>query len=95
MLAKAGKSNEVEVKKKVRNFRFGDGATLRSSMEVTLPVEISGSKKKIKVSVIPGQTPMLLARPVLEEWGVIQDYAHDRIKRQDQWLVPNRRKNGH
>ena len=40
---------------------------------------------------------MLLARPVLEEWQVIQDFASGKIRLQGQgdWLTPARTKNGH
>ena len=57
LLGRAGRQNEVEVRKQVRDFRFGDGSTLRSSLEVTFPVVVSGLAKRVTASIIPGCYP--------------------------------------
>ena len=40
---------------------------------------------------------MLLARPVLEEWQAIQDYANGKLRlgEDGKWIEPERTKNGH
>ena len=93
----ANHGRQAEARKFVRDFRFGDGATIRSNVEVTFEANVAGRERRITASVIPGQTPLLLARPVLEEWKVLQDYATGKIKMQDssEWISPTRTSNGH
>ena len=91
------KGANVEAKKVFRDFRFGDGATLRSSVDVTFPVKVAGRDVELTASIIPGHTPLLVARPVLERWKMVQDFAAGKIKMMDQeeWTVPLRTANGH
>ena len=74
----------AEAKKVARDFRFRDGATLRSNVDVTFPVEVAGKETMLTASVIPGHTPLLLARPVLEKWHLVQDLAAGKVKFFDQ-----------
>ena len=57
-----------------RSFKFGGGEMLESNYEVSFNALVKGQKLPITVSVVPGHTPFLLARPMLEQWGVKQDY---------------------
>ena len=95
LLAANGK--EVSAKKAARDFRFGDGATIRSHVEVSFDVESAGLTKTITASVIPRNTPLLLARPVMEDWKVIQDYSTGKIQMfgKEHWISPKRTTNGH
>ena len=52
-----------------------DGEMLESNYEVSFNALVKGQKLPITVSVVPGHAPFLLARPMLEQWGVKQDYA--------------------
>ena len=95
MLGRAGA--DVTAKKVTRDFRFGDGSVVRSNTEVSFNVCLFGHNLTVSAALIPGGTPLLLARPVLEEWKVVQDYATGRIKLLDgdQWISPARTTNGH
>lgn len=52
-----------------RSFKFGGGEMLQSLYEVDFTAVTHGQKLPVTVSVVPGNTPFLLARPTLEEWG--------------------------
>lgn len=58
-----------------RMFKFGGGETLISDHELSMNVMVQGQRLPLSVAVAPGPTPFLLARPVLEEWKVKQDFA--------------------
>ncbi|CAK0797600.1 unnamed protein product [Prorocentrum cordatum] len=66
--------HEVEYGKSDRRFRFGDGKTLEAKRSVTLNVWPFGVKKQITVHLVEGWAPLLIARPRMEEWGLVQDY---------------------
>ena len=55
-------SDKVDSKGESRDFRFGDGAVVRSKVSVTIPVCVAKSWKELKLHVLPGETPLLLAR---------------------------------
>ena len=81
---------------KVRNFKFGGGETLQSSYEVEFTAVVHGQVLPLTASVVPGDTPFLLARPTLEEWGVIHNYKDNRMKIGDSdWFTPERNERGH
>ena len=86
-----------QAKKVTRDFRFGDGSVVRSSVGVSFEVTIFGHSVLVAASLIPGGTPLLPARPVLEDWKVAQDFASGKIKLLDseQWITPTRTSNGH
>ena len=95
LLKRQGK--ETSAKKATRDFRFGDGSVVRSTVEVAFETKIFGHDVIIAASVIPGNTPLLLSRPILEEWKVVQDFASGKIRLldSDQWITPVRTSNGH
>ena len=68
-------------------------------MEVAVKTKIYHRDVAVSASLIPGTTPLLRARPVLEEWKVIQiqNFASGKIKLldTDQWITPVRASNGH
>ena len=47
------KGANVEAKKVFSDLRFGDGATLRSSVDVTFPVRVAGKDVELTASIIP------------------------------------------
>ena len=67
---------------------------LESNYEISFNALVK--KLPITVSVVPGHTPFLLARPMLEQWGVKQDYASGNMKvAQSEWFQPSRGQKGH
>ena len=87
---------DVKITEATRDFKFGGGEVLRSSYDVTFPVALQGQDLVVTASVVPGKTPLLLARPTLEEWKVQQDYEKGmlRIMNSD-WFKPERGRKGH
>ena len=89
-------SDNVKVKKVERSFKFGGGEVLKSSYEVSFIAGVKGQKLPITVSVVPGHTPFLLARPTLEDWGAKHDFENKSLKvRGTEWFYPNRGAKGH
>ena len=79
-----------------RQFKFGGGETLTSNYEVDFTAVVHGQMLDITASVVPGATPFLLARPTLEEWGVIHDYKNGLMKiGSSDWFQPERNGRGH
>ena len=78
-----------------RDFRFGDGVVLRSQMSAVIPVCVAKTWSKLKVHVLPGSTPLLLARPDLEKWNVEVNYGQQSIKVNGKPVKPARTTNGH
>ena len=79
-----------------RQFKFGGGETLQSSYEVSFTAVIHGQILPVVASVVPGSTPFLLARPTLEEWGVVHDYRNGTMKiGTSDWFQPERHARGH
>ena len=86
----------VQVTQIARDFKFGGGETLRSNYDITFPARVCGQDLEVTASVVPGQTPFLLARPTLEDWKVQQDYEKGSLKIKDsEWFKPERGKKGH
>ena len=86
----------VEVNQVTRQFKFGGGETLVSTYEVKFTAWVHGQALDITASVVPGSTPFLLARPVLEEWGVVHDYKNGAMKiGESPWFKPERNDRGH
>ena len=49
-------------------------------MSVKIPACIAQSWKELTLHVLPGQTPLLLARPDLERWKVVVDYGSKLVR---------------
>ena len=56
----------VVTKHEPKDFRFGDGVVIRSTMVATIPVCVAQQWRSLNIHVLPGNTPLLLARPVGE-----------------------------
>ena len=61
-------------------FRFGNGATERSTESVRLPVGIAGKFGSIDAAVISGAAPLLLGRPTLEKLKVRLDFSSNSMQ---------------
>ena len=94
-LALRGKNEEVEVHKETRDFRFGDGVILRSQHAATIPVCVAGEWRKLTVHLLPGTTPLLLARPDLERWDVEMKYGKGQVFVGGKEVKTARTNNGH
>ena len=58
-----------------RQFRFGNNKVLVSKRTVTFIAKPFGADKEMTVNLVPGATPMLVARTCLEDWGLIVDFS--------------------
>ena len=65
-------------------FRFGGGKTLPSTVRVSLPVKVSNTVRQLTVYLIDSDAPLLIARPTLEEWGIVCDFRNKRIQLLDE-----------
>ncbi|CAK0862702.1 unnamed protein product [Prorocentrum cordatum] len=91
--------HEVKYEKSDRRFRFGDGKTLEAKKAVTLSVWPFGIKKQVAIHLVEGWTPLLIARPCMEERGLIQDYRAGTFMMKDLpdkgWMKSERDEKGH
>ena len=74
LLARLGLKDSIEQHDADKVFRFGNGDRLQSRTMVRFPVKVLGHEKTLDVYLVPGSTPLLVARPVLEKWGAILDF---------------------
>ena len=63
-----------------RRFQFGGDAASWSSWSAHLPVFVDGRYGTIQLFLLPGNTPMLCGRPIIESLGVTMDFAMKRIR---------------
>ncbi len=75
-LTDMGMADQITTERCQKTFRFGNDATATAKQRVTLPVWIRGSKREITVYLVPGRVSLLVARPCLEEWGIVVDYRN-------------------
>ncbi|CAK0898302.1 unnamed protein product, partial [Prorocentrum cordatum] len=91
--------HEVKYEKSDRRFRFGDGKTLEAQKAVALSVWPFGIKKQVTIHLVEGWAPLLIARPCMEEWGLIQDYRAGTFMMKDLpdkgWMKSERDEKGH
>eukprot|EP00435_Cladocopium_sp_Y103_P037737 s3600_g10.t1 len=71
------KTMEPEIDRENKDFWFGDGAMVRSLFRVHLPVCVGKIWRQLIVHVLPGHThtPLLLARPDFDAWGIVVNYG--------------------
>ena len=86
---------EAEIDKETKDFRFGDGAMVRSLFRAIIPVCVGKTWRQLSVHVLPGHTPLLLARPDLESWQVVVDYGRRTVMIGDVHVKPAFTANGH
>ena len=63
-----------------RQFHFGGDASLECRWTVKLPVFLGDQWGYAQLYLLPGETPMLLGRPILEALGVTMDYKHHLLR---------------
>ena len=59
-------------------FQFGD-TVYKSTYAKLIPIKIGKLRKDIKVSIVDGNVPFLLAREQLENWGAVIDFGRKTI----------------
>ena len=62
-----------------RIFRFGNDQTETCSTACVVPVNFAGQTGHIYVYVLPGHTPFLFPRPLMEKFGMIVDFGRKRL----------------
>ena len=65
-------------------FRFGGGKTLPSTVCFSFPVKVFNTIRQLTVYLIDSDAPLLIARPTLEEWGIVCDFRNKRIQLLDE-----------
>jgi hypothetical protein len=78
-LRRKGLLSQVSFEKEGRQFKFGNGNVLNSTRRVRLPVRFYDEDKVLEISLVPGATPLLLAKKTMSDWGVVQDFRHAKI----------------
>ena len=71
---------ELEMVRCERRFQFGGDAAAMSRWSVLLPVFLDGRFGKIQMYLLPGHTPMLCGRPIIEALSMSMDFAGRRLK---------------
>jgi hypothetical protein len=81
--------DRVQSEKGRKVFKFGNGNVSDSTTKVTFPVKVFDEGKELRVSLIPGSTPLVLARSTLSDWGVVQDFRNSKVllldRPQEKW----------
>ena len=90
-----GMSDRITTKGENRDFRFGDGVVVRSKVVVKIPVCLAKTWRELTLHVLPGSTPLLLARPDLERWKVVVDYGKKLVLVDGVEVKPTFTANGH
>ena len=74
LLENKGYLEQVSYERASRRFKFGGGEVKTATASVSFPVSLFGTLKHLKVFLIDGALPLLIARPCFEEWGVVCDF---------------------
>eukprot|EP00434_Breviolum_minutum_P011884 symbB.v1.2.010485.t1/scaffold674.1/size176181/2 len=90
-----GLADKIDVQGENRDFRFGDGVVVRSKVSARIPVCIAKQWKELTLHVLPGETPLLLARPDLERWKTVVDYGNKVVRVDGVAVKPAYTSNGH
>ena len=63
-----------------RRFQFGGDASLWSDWSAHIPTFVDGKFGTIELFLLPGNTPMLCGRPIVEALGMTMDFAQRRLR---------------
>ena len=70
----------IKMTKGRRRFQFGGDASQWSDWSAHLPVFVDGKYGTVEVFLLPGNTPLLCGRPIIEALGMTMDFANKRLK---------------
>ena len=73
-------------------FRFGNDATLQCGTATMIPVQFAGKTGHLYVHVLPGNTPFLFPRPLMEQFGLVVDDGKKRLQWSDSTWTKVRQK---
>ncbi|CAK0798341.1 unnamed protein product, partial [Prorocentrum cordatum] len=74
-----GLPSEIQTARCHETFRFGSDETATAKQQVAFPVWVKSAKEQIAVYLVPGRVSLLVARPCLEEWGMVADYRNEEV----------------
>ena len=63
-----------------RRFQFGGDASMWSDWSAHIPTFVDGKYGTIELFLLPGNTPMLCGRPIIEALGMTVDFAQRRLR---------------
>ena len=63
-----------------RRFQFGGDTASWSTWSAHLPIFLDGRYGTVQLFLLPGQTPMLCGRPIIEAMGMTMDFAMQRVR---------------
>ena len=72
--------NTIRFARCERQFQFGGDASSKARWTVDLPVMIDGQYGTIQCYLVPGNTPMLMGRPVIEALHMSIDFSGKRVR---------------
>ena len=70
----------IKMTKGRRRFQFGGDASQWSDWSTHLPVFVDGKYGTVEVFLLPGNTPLLCGRPIIEVLGMTMDFANKKLK---------------
>ena len=74
-------------------FRFGNDDVMCCTSATVIPVNFADRTGQMYVHVLPGNTPFLFPRPLMEKFGLVVDYGRKRLQWGDWKWTPVRQKN--
>ena len=97
ILKKADPSAEITYSKHEATFRFGGDHNVKSTQLAHIPITIADMTGELRVSVVEGETPLLISLPALKDLGAIIDTTTDEIvfKKIDRRVTLKRTVTGH
>ena len=72
--------DKIKMSKGRRRFQFGGDASLWSDWSAHVPTFVDGKYGTIELFLLPGNTPMLCGRPIIEALGMTMDFAQRRLR---------------
>eukprot|EP00913_Durusdinium_trenchii_P011859 g11138.t1 len=70
----------IKMSKGRRRFQFGGDASMWSDWSAHIPTFVDGKYGTIELFLLPGNTPMLCGRPIIEALGMTMDFAQRRLR---------------
>ena len=77
-----------------RTFRFGNDETKDCTTSTVIPANFAGRTGHLHVYVLPGNTPFLFPRPLMERFGLVVDYGRKRLQWDDSRWTQVHQRNG-
>eukprot|EP00435_Cladocopium_sp_Y103_P011780 s1452_g3.t1 len=72
-----------------RKFHFGGDAASMAHWVVRMPMFVNGRFGYAQVFLVPGETPMLCGRPIIQQLGISLDFSTERIRYGDGLWTPS------